>query len=344
MKRHGRLWDRIVSTENLTAAHAAARKGKTWQMAVQRVDRDLGELLPALQMDLELGLYRTGRYSTRTLTERGKTRVIHRLPYWPDRVVQHAICQVLTPIWRAGFIRHTYASIPGRGLRDAAQTLRRQLREHPDRTVYCLKMDVQQFYPSIDHQVMKGVVRRRIKDPRVLGMLDEIIDSIDVTAPGVGLPIGNYVSQWLSNLYLSDLDWRVKQHWKPAFYHRYMDDLVLLDSSKERLHQIHSEIADWLTTERRLTVKGDWQVFPVADRGVDFVGYRFFHDRTMLRKSMVVRMRRRLAPSRAAKSAGRYWSARNAAPSYNGWAGFGNTHKLRAAIVAPWMKEIRNAL
>lgn len=343
MHRRGYLFDKIVSHANLTAAHAAARKSKTWQDVVKKVDRDLDEMIPRLQADLELGLYKTGRYTTRKLVERGKERVIYRLPYWPDRIVQHAICQVLSPGWRASMIRHTYASIPGRGLADAARTLRKQLREHPEETVYCLKMDVRQFYPSIRHDKVKEVIRRGIKDPRVLALIDEIIDSVAVSAPGVGLPIGNYLSQWLSNLYLSEADWRFKQHYKVRFYHRYMDDIVVLGSSKERLHEIHADFAAWIAAEYGLTIKGDWQVFPVAARGVDFVGYRFFHDRTMLRRSILKRMHRRLSPERAKKSAGRYWAARRAAPSYNGWTRFGNTHRLNEQVVQPWMKEDHDA-
>lgn len=344
MKRHGHLWDRVVSAENLRAAHMVARKGKTWQDDVRHVDKNLDTLIAKLQIELELGLYRTGRYTSRELTERGKTRTIYRLPYWPDRVVQHAFCQILSPIWRDSLIRHTYASIPGRGIHDAARHLRDQLRTDREGTTYCLKMDVRKFYPSINHTIMQKVIRRRIKDPRVLVWLDEVISSIDITAPGVGLPIGNYLSQWLANLYLAELDWRIKQHHKVTYYHRYCDDVVLLGTDKEALHAIHLDIEAFLAEHYALDVKKDWQVFPIDSRGIDFVGYVFDHDKTLLRKAMKKRMAKTLSNPRATRSPENYHRALNSTPSYDGWTRFGNTRKLREKLIDDWIQEKRNAI
>lgn len=344
MKRYGNLMPEIMSRENLAEAHRQARRGKGWQDAVAYADTHLDKLIPRLQADLALGTYATSRYSTRRLVDRGKERVIYRLPYWPDRVVQHAVCQVLIPIWRASMIRSTYASIPGRGLRDCAKRVRRELREDPDGTRYCLKMDIRHFYPNINHEVMKRLVAQRVKDPQVLALVGEIIDSVDTSDPhveGVGLPIGNYLSQWLANLYLTPADWRFKQHYRMHHYHRYMDDMVVLGPDKDRLHEIRKDFTTWIAREFGLTVKGDWQVFPVDVRGVDFVGYRFFHDRTMLRTAMKKRMRRSLSPTRARTTPGRYWRAVGAAPSYNGWTKFGNTRTLNRTYVDPWMREIK---
>lgn len=343
MKRYGHLWSEIVSDENLRIAHATARKGKTWQDDVRRVDREIDTLIPALQVQLELGLYKTGKYSSRQLTERGKDRTIFRLPYWPDRVVQHAVCQVLAPIWRSQLVRHTYASIPGRGIHDAATILRDQLRTDRPGTEYCLKMDVRQFYPSIRHDIMKRVLRDRVKDPRVLVWLDEVIDSISVSEPGRGLPIGNYLSQWLANLFLAEADWRFKQHYKIRYYHRYCDDIVALSGSKEHLHEVRTDFIGWLKTEYALDVKGDWQVFPVAVRGIDFVGYRFFHEKTLLRKKLKKRMARALSPARAARSEVLYRRGMSATPSYDGWTRFGSNRNLRRKLIDNWVLEAKNA-
>src|SRR5665811_1974122 len=134
MKRQGHLWDKIVDYDNIVAAHYAARKGKTWQHDIQEVDADLHEHVVALLVQLESGGWRTGTYTSRVICERGKERLIHRLPYWPDRVMHHAIVQQLAPIWRSTMIRQTYASIPGRGIHDAARNVRRQLRDDPQGT------------------------------------------------------------------------------------------------------------------------------------------------------------------------------------------------------------------
>lgn len=119
MKRHGFLIDAIADLDNIELAHARARRGKTYQRQVQSIDTHLPQLAPALSRSLVEGTYRTGQYTIRAMNERGKARTIYRLPYWPDRVTHHAICQILTPLWRPTFIRHTYASIPGRGIHDA---------------------------------------------------------------------------------------------------------------------------------------------------------------------------------------------------------------------------------
>lgn len=335
MKRHGFLWDRIVSYENLALAHQRARRGKSYQRQIRTVDASLHEHIVDLLVTLERGEYRTSEYAERDIFERGKQRLIYRLPYWPDRVVHHAIAQVLSPIWRASMIRHTYASIPGRGIHDAATTVRRQLRADPTNTRYALKMDVRKFYPSIPHDGLMQVLARQIKDRRVLAMLDEIVRSIDVSGPGIGVPIGNYLSQWFANVYLSPTDHRFKQTYAVKYYHRYCDDIVALGPDKNRLHAIRADFADWLADAYQLELKANWQVFPVADRGIDFVGYRMFPEKTLLRKGTKKRMAAKLSQAAMQRSPGKFAAGMRAAPAYDGWTRFGSTHDLREKFVVP---------
>lgn len=342
MKRYGNLWPAIVDRDNLRAAHAAARRGKTWQRGVQAVDATLEERLDALLEQLHAGQYRTGRYTEKVLRERGKERVIHRLPYWPDRVVQHAIVQVLAPVWQASLIRHTYASIPGRGIHDAATIVRHQLRSDPDGTAWCLRMDVRKFYPSIPHGPMKALLRQRVKDPRVLALLDDVVDSISVTAPGVGIPIGNYLSQWFANLYLAPLDWTIKQQHKVRYYHRYCDDMILLHHDRDHLHAVRAAVQDDLVAIG-LGLKGNWQAFPVADRGVDFVGYRMWHDKTLLREGTKRRMGARLSVPNARRSHAQLRRALRAVPSYDGWTRFGCMRTLRSSTLTPYLDHLEDA-
>lgn len=337
MKRHGHLFDSIADPANILRAHERARRQKTKrQSAIRRIDQDPRRHALELHRTLLAGEYRTGTYSEMTITERGKERLIHRLPYWPDRVVHHAIVQVLAPVWLPTLIRHTYASIPGRGIHDAARTVRQQLRDDPEGTAYCLKLDVRKFYPSIPHDPLIDHLGRKIKDPRVLELLAEIVRSIDVTAPGVGVPIGNYLSQWFANLYLSPADHRIKQLHRVAYYHRYCDDLVLLGPDKAALHAIRADL-DGFLAGFGLDIKGNWQVFPVASRGVDFVGYVMFHDRTLLRKATKKRMAAKLSVPAARRSAAAHAKALRSVPSYDGWTRFGSTHDLRAKVLEPWL-------
>lgn len=153
-------------------------------------------------------------------------------------------------------------------------------------TRYCLKIDIKKFYPSIDHEILKSIVRKKIKCERTLRLLDEIIDS----APGV--PIGNYLSQYLANLYLAYFDHWVKEVKHVKYYFRYADDMVFLASTKEELHSLLIDIREYLSS-LKLRLKGNEQVFPIksskwskSGRGLDFVGFVFYHDQTLIRKSI----------------------------------------------------------
>lgn len=147
---------------------------------------------------LKAGTYRTSEYSTFKIYE-PKEREIFRLPYYPDRIVHHAVMNVLEPIWLSVFTADTYSCIKKRGIHAAARKLRRVIDKDKPGCAYCLKIDIRKFYPSVNNEVLKSIVRRKLKDTRLLQLLDEIIDSAE------GLPIGNYLSQYLANLILTYL-------------------------------------------------------------------------------------------------------------------------------------------
>ncbi|MBR5860724.1 MAG: RNA-directed DNA polymerase, partial [Bacteroidaceae bacterium] len=176
------------------------------------------------------------------------------------------------------FTADTYACIKGRGIHSLLQKIRKDLREDPAGTRYCLKLDVRKFYPSIDHDTLKMVVRKKIKDPDVLWLLDDIIDSAE------GVPIGNYISQFFANLYLSELDHQIKEFIGLRYYYRYADDIVVLSDSKQYLSGVLVFINDYLNNERLLDIKRNYQIFPVDVRGIDFVGYVIYHTHCLARK------------------------------------------------------------
>ena len=150
-------------------------------------------------------------------------------------------------------------------------------------------MDVRKFYPSIDHEILKIIIRKKIKDVRLLKLLDEIIDS----APGV--PIGNYLSQFLANLYLTYFDHWMKEDRKVTYYYRYADDMVILAPDKPYLHGLLVDINDYMTNNLSLQLKSNYQIFPVDSRGIDFVGYKFYHTHILMRKSIKKRLCRKAA-------------------------------------------------
>lgn len=281
MKRIGNLYDKVCSLDNLRLAYEKARKGKSAQYGVRLFEKDVDGNINRIHSELAQGTYRTSPYSVFKIYE-PKEREISRLPFC-DRVVHHAIMNVMEPIWTNIFIRHTYSCIKGRGIHDVLKHLKRDLKDI-ENTRYCLKIDIRKFYPSIDHGILKSIIRKKIKDYRLLKLLDEIIES----APGV--PIGNYLSQFFANLYLSYFDHWLKEVHRVKYYYRYADDIVVLSGNKPYLHGLLVEINHYLVTILNLHLKDNYQVFPVAARGIDFVGYKFYHTHIHMRKSIKKRL------------------------------------------------------
>lgn len=278
MKRYGNLYEKICDKDNLYRAYLKARTGKGHSWGVQFFEKDLENNLSQLQNELITGEYRTSEYRTFTIYD-PKERLISSLPF-RDRVVHHAIMNIVEPIWTPIFISQTYSCIKGRGIHGAVKHLKRDLKKDISGTEYCLKMDVRKFYPSIDHEILQQIIRRKIKDCQLLALLDGIIDS----APGV--PIGNYLSQFFANLYLGYFDHWMKETNQVRYYYRYADDIVILAGNKLYLHILLADIREYLAKELNLQLKGNYQIFPVNSRGIDFVGYVFRHGRTDMRKSI----------------------------------------------------------
>ena len=307
MKRYGNLYEKICSMNNLILAHRNARKGKTHYTDVIKVDSNPEFYLTEIQRILKTKSYQPSKYKTFIKHDGKKDREIFVLPYFPDRIIQWAIVQVLEPIWMSTLISNTFSSLKGRGIHQGLIRLQRDL-QHRCETKYCLKFDIKKFYPSINHTILKSILRNKIKDSNVLELLDKIIDG----APGI--PIGNYLSQYFGNLYLSKFDHWCKEQQHARYYYRYCDDIVILGSSKQTLHKLIQNIDEYLSIELTLTLKQNWQIFPTFIRGIDFLGYRCFGLYTLLRKSICKRMIRKLKVCNPFIS-----HDKNMILSYHGW-------------------------
>lgn len=291
MKRHlhpigdkeNTIWEKICSTENLMLAHKNAKKGKGWYKEVKMVDDSLEFFILWLQILLKSHTYKTSEYNIFTKIDNGKKREIYKLPYYPDRICQWAVLQVIEPIILRNLISNTYSAIPNRGIHKALNDIKKDFKKDIIGTKYCLKLDIKKYYPSIDHNILKEKYRKIFKDKNLLWLLDEIIESVPEEK---GIPIGNYLSQYSGNFYLSSFDHWIKENKKVKYYYRYMDDIVILSNSKDFLHSLLLEIMEYMQKNLKLTVKSNWQVFPVDSRGLDFVGYRIFHNYCLLRKSI----------------------------------------------------------
>lgn len=287
VKREGDLWHKVVSMENLTEAYLKAKRGKGSQRGVINFEKDVPGNLKKIQDLLMSGDYRTSEYRRFNVYDSGKERTISSLPFFPDRIIHWAVILPTHHIFMRNFISQTYAAIPGRGTHLALKTLKTYLRD-PD-AKYCLKIDVRKFFDNMDKDILMHKLERRIKDRQVLTLFSEIVYGYRMR----GIPIGNYTSQYFANLYLSDVDHFFKEKYRCKFYLRYMDDIIVLGWSKPWLRRVLSKMSEMLA-EIGLEVKSNWQIFPISDRGVNFVGYRSFSDYTLLRKRTKNRMKRKM--------------------------------------------------
>ncbi|NCT92921.1 MAG: reverse transcriptase [Chitinophagaceae bacterium] len=287
MKRHNNIFERICSLENLREADRKARKDKAHKYGVKLHDQNREQNILELQNMLLSQTYRTSEYNVFTVYE-PKERMVYQLPYYPDRITHHAILNQLEPYFVRSFTADTYSCIKGRGIHLGAKKIIRALK-NVDATRYCLQIDIRKFYPSIDHDILKNLLSRKFKDRKLLWLLDEIIDSAD------GVPIGNYLSQFFSNYYLTPFDHWLKEVVKVGSYFRYMDDMAIFASNKPELHGILALIREYLSTRLNLDLKSNYQIFPVASRGVDMLGYVFYHEHVLLRPGIKKNFARKMA-------------------------------------------------
>ena len=275
----------FYSSEVLCKAAYNAQKGKGDRGDIRAFNREYLENLDKLYDLFVNETYIPGKYRVKTIWD-PKEREIMIAPFFPDRIVHHCVIIVLGQHWQHTFIENTYACIKGRGIHKCVEDVHRALVLDQVGTRYCLKIDIKKFYDNVDHEALKKIIRYTIEDPQVLRLLDKIIDS---NGKDKGLPIGNFTSQYLANLYLSYFDHFVKEDLRVKYYYRYMDDMVVLDGSKERLHELLDKFGLYLGAELKLEIKANWQIFPVDARGIDYVGFKQNHYDILLRKGILLR-------------------------------------------------------
>lgn len=303
MQRVGGLWDELTSFENLLRAYRKARRGKRQLRSVERFEYNREGELARLQRELQSGTYQPGPYRTFMLHD-GKPRQISAAPF-RDRVVHHAFCNVVEPVFEHSFIHDSYASRRGKGTHSAIRRYQRFARSRS----FVLKCDIRKFFPSIDHQILMERLARRVKDRHVLALASLIIahsnPQIEVSGyfPGDdlwtqserrrGLPIGNQTSQFFGNVYLDALDHFVKEELGCSAYLRYVDDFVILDPSKERLHEVRDLIEAYLRG-LRLWLHPGKRVISRVDEGLRLLGFRVWPGYAWLSNDGLRRFKRRM--------------------------------------------------
>jgi RNA-directed DNA polymerase len=328
MKRLNNLWQHIIAFDNLLLAYHKARRGKQRKRAVAEFTLNLEPELFSLQQQLTDGSYQPGEYRLFTLYER-KPRLIAAAPF-RDRVVHHALMNIVEPPLDKQFIDDSYACRQGKGVHKAVN----RYQNWANRYCYALKMDIQQYFPSIDRILLKQKLRRRIKDANVLNLFDQIIDTANLGGlQPRGLPIGNLTSQFLANLYLDDFDHYIKEQLRIKAYLRYVDDFIVLDDDKNRLHAIREQIREYLAQNHLRLHPNKAHIVPTR-QGLDVLGYIVFPHKRLLRNDNGHRFVRKLHALANGYATGKItcFDTRPPIRSWVGHAKHANTYGLRREI------------
>ena len=346
------LFSQVADFENLHAAYRGARSCKRYRFSILKFGYRLEENLLSLRWELIHKTYQHGRYREFVVTD-SKKRLIKAAPF-RDRVVHHAIVNVIEPILDKGFIYDSYACRKGKGTHAAVIRLEhfiKSLRSCPPATAldssrsasggherererervngaprfYCLKCDVSKYFDNVDHQTLLGFLRKKIKDENILWLLTEIIES-----DPQGIPIGNLTSQLFANVYLNELDHFVKRELKERYYLRYMDDFLILGSDKRHLSEVKETVRTFLRDRLKLELHPKKAEIAPIDKGVDFLGYVLRDGKRFLRKSTVKRFMKKKRRYEAMAKNGKITEAflENACVSWRGYASFAGSYKL----------------
>lgn len=290
MKRIGDIIEEITTYSNINESIKIVLSGKQRKQnkAGRTILENKEEFISELAKEISTGEYRVKRYQNTIVTDGYKEREVQSVSY-RDRIAVNAIMSVVEDKIHRTFIRTTGASIKNRGTTDLFKYIQQDINNDREGTEYCLKIDVQKFYASIDHEVMKKCIRHCIKETKLLAMLDNFI-----TMMPKGLSIGLRSSQCLGNLLLSYyIDHEMKDRQRVKYYYRYCDDIVILSNSKKELWKLFNNISEILKSIK-LNIKPNYSVFPTKT-GIDFLGYVIRPDYARLRKRNKKRFVRRFS-------------------------------------------------
>ena len=277
MKSIGNIWDAVADIENIRKAHHYSRRGKSSYKSVKEVNKSEEKHFKHLQYLLKSGKYKTSSYEVEERVCGEKLRVLHKLPYFPDRIAHRAFLNLVAPVWTNHFIRDTFQSIRGRGTSDCMRRVRKGVQE--DKPKLARKIDIVKYYPNLTNGITLNPKLYRLRDNKASDFLYELIGSLPF------LPLGNSPSQFIGNLAVSELDWKCKQELGIKNYYRYCDDIVIMGDTDSELDKWTAYIVDWLANINLECRYSD--LINLETNYLDFVGFRFKHDKILLRKRIV---------------------------------------------------------
>lgn len=296
MKTYNKIFNKLCSLENLKLAFKKAKKGKSKKWYVKEFECNLDNELTKLKMELDNQTYRPQTLK-RFIVRDPKTRVVHASAF-RDRVVHHAICNIIEPVFEKIFINDSYANRKKKGTLSGLNRFdkfkhkvtrnRELLRSAKDGNMtvgYALKADIRHYFDTVDLEILMEIIQKKIIDSKVLRLIKAILDNHDFKTKGKGMPLGNLTSQFFANVYLNELDYYVKHKLKVKYYIRYVDDFVILHRSKEKLALYRWMIDNFLKQRLKLELHPEKSKIVPLHYGVKLLGFRVFYYYKLPRKS-----------------------------------------------------------
>lgn len=344
------IYDSICSYDNLLLAFKKARKGKTKLWYVKRFEEQLEYELMTLRHELVTESYEP-RPLTRFVIRDPKSRVIHA-SHFRDRVVHHALCNIIEPIFDKSFIHDSYASRKNKGAHVALDRFKQFQRkvtrngkllpyskDNNMTTGFVLKADIKHYFPSMNHEVLLRILSKKISCERTMNLIRKIVAN-NPDKSNIGMPIGNLTSQLFANIYLDEMDQFIKHTLKQKYYIRYLDDFVILHESKTELIRIKKHLNDFVEKELLLTLHPDKSKIYPLHKGISFLGFRMFYHCRLPDKSNVRNLERRLMIQKTYLEQGTI-TREKIEESLKGWmeyARHGDTYHLRYLIESDFKK------
>ena len=291
MKRHGNLFEELCSYENLKLAFKKARKGKTQKPYVIEFEKNLKDNLIELRTELLFHSYSPKPLKTFIIRD-PKTRKISK-SHFRDRIIHHALYNIIEPIFDKTFIYDSYANRIGKGTLAAIKRFDK-FKSKIAQKGFVLKADIKHYFEEVDHKILLNIIKRKIKDKKVIWLINKILCNHNSKIQGKGMPLGNLTSQFFANIYLNELDQFVKNKLKAKYYIRYVDDFVILHKNKKILEQYKDKINNFLREELLIELHPEKCKILPLNKGICFLGYRVFCYHKLLRKTNLRKMQNNL--------------------------------------------------
>lgn len=344
MIRIGYIFEKVWNVENCTLAIIEASESKRRRKNVKKILRKIEYYAEKLSEMIRNETWECSPYTVRYINDgiKAKRRRIAKPRFWPDQCIHHAFDRVVGPMLIKGQYYYCTGCVKGKGIKLSKRGLELFIKRHPNWSKWVGKFDVRHCYDTVKHDCLKTALRKKIKDKAILRAYDKIIDSYPRLAtdpesqgpqdPETGIPIGIDPSRWLLNLLFNEMDHRVKRLLgRRYFITRYADDIVMLGPSKRMIRKA-KEVIVLMLGEIKMRLKSNWQVSRLKDRAIDFLGYRFFCDHVEIRKSILLRILRKIRRILKLGKLVTVYMARGML-SYKGYLKHSNSHHLREKYI-----------